>query len=176
MVVLLDPNHRCPASLPEEHSLDRLYARKNRKVLTPRRCLNTRELCNKCSRLRHRTARHNFVTHISRHVHTQIDSTRMVPQGSGKQYIAECPQHEQKPNLSTLLQKNLFGLEITSAPNQGNHIPNAQAMQTLSRCGGGKNIHSTLVDLNDQVEQGEIQRQGEKHNIPRLHDRLRSGQ
>ena len=39
-----------------------------------------------------------------------------------------------------------------------------------------KNIHSTLVDRNYQSEQSEIQRQGEKHNIPRLHDRLRSGQ
>ena len=145
MVVLLDPNHRCPASLPEEYSLDRLHARKNTKVLTPRRCLNARELCKKCSRLRHRTVRHNFVTHTSRHFHTQIDSTRMVPQGSGKQYNAGCPQHEQKPNLSTILQKNLFGLKITRAPNQSNHIPNAQVMQTLSRCGGGKTFTSRLL-------------------------------
>ena len=70
----------------------------------------------------------------------------MVTQECGEQYIAGCPQHEQKPKLPTIFQKNLFSLKITSAANQGNHTPNAQIMQTLQRCGVGKDIQSTLVD------------------------------
>ena len=132
----------------------RLHIRKNTKALTPRRDLYSFE--RNAAGSEHRTVKHNFVTHISRH------------QESVEQFIAGCSHHEQKPKKQTLHEipeETLFSFKTFSSITPRAYTPKAHAVQTLQRCGVGKDLQRMLVDRNYQIEQGESQQRSKQHNI-----------
>ena len=104
--------------------------------------LDTRELWKKCSRLEHRTVKHNLVTHISRH------------QESVEQLLQDVHITSRNQKLSTRFQKNLFSFENIRSTTPRAYTPKAHAVQTLQRW---KDLQRLLVDHNYQIEHSEIQ-------------------